>query len=57
MLLMYTQDPDVIRAWVTPAGAMLCVDRRFTDWFGRGMAECAGRPFAAMSEQPARIEE
>ena len=30
-----TQDPEVVRAWVTPQGATLCVDRRFTDWLGR----------------------
>ena len=29
-----------------PSGAILCVDQRFTDWFGRTPDECVGKPFS-----------
>jgi hypothetical protein len=51
------KDPGVVRAWLTTAGLTLCVDRRFTDWLGRGQADCTGRAFAALSGDPKRVEE
>jgi hypothetical protein len=45
-----------VRAWLTPSGLLLCVDRRFTDWLGRGQAESVGRAFSSMAEDEQQLE-
>jgi hypothetical protein len=33
-----------------PAGGiMLCVDARFTDWFGKSPIDCVGRPLSTLA--------
>jgi hypothetical protein len=31
---------------------MLCVDMRFSDWFGLSAADCLGKPFTSLSVEP-----
>lgn len=28
---------------------MLCVDARFTDWFGKSPSDCIGKPFGVLA--------
>lgn len=30
-------------------GIMLCVDARFTDWFGKSPVDCVGRPLSSLA--------
>jgi hypothetical protein len=50
-------DPSVIKTWILPTGAVLCVDLRFTDWLGKTPADCVGRPFISLGVEPVRVGE
>jgi len=50
-------DPSVIKTWILPTGAVLCVDLRFTDWLGKTPADCVGRPFISLGVEPVRAGE
>lgn len=36
---------------------MICVDARFTDWFGKVPADCVGRPFSTLAVEPDKLSE
>lgn len=38
----------MLQAWVMPTGAILCVDQRFSDWFGKTPEDCVGKPFMTL---------
>jgi hypothetical protein len=38
----------LLQAWVMPTGAILCVDQRFSDWFGKTPEDCVGKPFTTL---------
>lgn len=44
-------DPNTVRAWIMTQGTILCVDQRFSDWFGRGPQELVGRPFNTIATE------
>ncbi|KAG2450719.1 hypothetical protein HYH02_004557 [Chlamydomonas schloesseri] len=44
-------DPSTVRAWMMTQGTILCVDQRFSDWFGRGPQELVGRPFNTIATE------
>ncbi len=48
------EDPASVRAWIMTQGTILCVDQRFSDWFGRGPNELVGRPFNTMATEQVR---
>lgn len=49
-------DPSVVKAWLMPTGAILCVDQRFSDWFGRHPAEVVGRPFTCLARDQEALQ-
>jgi hypothetical protein len=44
--------PSLCDALVCAGGLMLCVDMRFSDWFGLTAADCLGKPFTSLSVEP-----
>ncbi|KAG2493479.1 hypothetical protein HYH03_008295 [Edaphochlamys debaryana] len=44
-------DPNTVRCWMMTQGTILCVDQRFSDWFGRGPNELVGRPFNTIATE------
>ncbi|WIA37851.1 hypothetical protein OEZ86_014704 [Tetradesmus obliquus] len=43
------EDAGAVKAWIMPGGIMLCVDARFTDWFGKSPVDCVGRPLSSLA--------
>ncbi len=50
------EDPNVVKAWVMPGGAILCVDQRFTDWFGKTPGDCVGRSLSSLAVEQDRLQ-
>lgn len=44
-------DPSTVHAWMMTQGTILCVDQRFSDWFGRSPTEVVGRPFNTLATE------
>ncbi|GLI64845.1 hypothetical protein VaNZ11_008226 [Volvox africanus] len=44
-------DPSTVHAWMMTQGTILCVDQRFSDWFGRSPNEVVGRPFNTLATE------
>ncbi|GLC33063.1 hypothetical protein PLESTB_000374500 [Pleodorina starrii] len=44
-------DPGTVHAWMMTQGTILCVDQRFSDWFGRSPNEVVGRPFNTLATE------
>jgi hypothetical protein len=40
-----------------PNGTILCVDQRFSDWFGRSPAEIVGKPFACLARDQQELQQ
>ncbi len=40
-----------------PSGTILCVDQRFSDWFGRPPAEIVGKPFACLAHDQQELQQ
>jgi hypothetical protein len=38
-----------------PSGTILCVDQRFSDWFGKTPEECVGRAFASLGAEQDKL--
>lgn len=38
----------VVQVWAMTNGQVLCMDVRFTDWFGKDLSEIGGHPFASL---------
>lgn len=49
-------DPTTVHAWMMTQGTILCVDQRFSDWFGRSPNEVVGRPFNTLATEQVRRE-
>jgi hypothetical protein len=48
--------PSLMRAWLSPTGILLCVDKSFSDYVGWAPSELAGRPLASVCTEPAELE-
>ncbi|GFR48517.1 hypothetical protein Agub_g10412 [Astrephomene gubernaculifera] len=44
-------DTSTVHAWMMTQGTILCVDQRFSDWFGRTPSELVGRPFNTLATE------
>lgn len=51
-----TSAPDEIKAFLLPAGSVLCVDQSFMDYAGWGPQELVGKPFSSLSVDPGELE-
>jgi hypothetical protein len=50
-------DPSIVKAWLMPNGTILCVDQRFSDWFGRRPAEIVGKPFTCLARDQEELQQ
>eukprot|EP00983_Pelagomonas_calceolata_P032257 1012150-Pelagomonas_calceolata.AAC.13 len=49
VLRRYQVEPGIIRVWVMPSGAVVSVDDRFMDSFGKSYQDVAGRPLQTLT--------
>ncbi len=49
-------DDSTVKMWLMPTGTILCVDQRFTDWFGRPPADIVGKPFTSLAKEPELLQ-
>jgi hypothetical protein len=47
----------VVNCWVMTTGTVLCVDARFTDWFGKAHVDIVGKPVTTLAVEQDRISE
>lgn len=47
-------DPNVVRMWTMTQGTVLCIDQRFSDWFGKLPNELVGKPFHTIAAEQVR---
>jgi hypothetical protein len=45
------EDKNVVKAWIMPGGTLLCMDQRFTDWLGKSIVDCVGRPLHILASE------
>lgn len=43
------EDQSTVKVYITTKGTVLCMDRRFSDWFGYSNEELLGHPFSTVA--------
>ena len=47
-------DPECVKVLAMPQGIIMCVDRRYEDWFGKGIETVTGHPLASIVQEQVR---